>query len=195
MSFFDNIRSRIFPDPSAIESGKMPVLAEPIRRSDKFRQSCELWKLSGKREELVFLLKNEYHGITGGGSEVVTRLKGQGIQGFLVHGSEAGMDQQDAQYLLDSWAEGMQELPYRLYSSHHENYIRDNKVLVKERYYFKPVIQSYQPPVPQEYGNVLFESETYDGELLSVKCMVTWYTGFNYESRKPFGELVEQLVG
>ncbi len=195
MSFFDNIRARLFPDPSAIEAGKMPVLAEPILRNEKFRQSFELWNLDGRRAELLSFLKSEYLGLAGEGSEVVTRLKGQGVQGFLVHGSEADMAPQEAQYLLDHWASEMQELPYRLYSTHHEHYIRNDKVLVKERYYFKPAIQSYQPPVPQEYGNILFESETYDGELLAVKCMATWYTGFNYVEQKPFGELAERLLG
>jgi hypothetical protein len=191
MSFFDQIKAKIFPDPAAIEQGKMPVLTDVIRRDERYIIEYEKWRNSEDKEDLLEWIREEYNNEAG--SDWITRLKSKGVRGFLIHGDEEGIGPVEAQYLLDNWKTRIRKLNYRLYSSHAESYIRENKVLFKERYYLKPQIQDFNPPVDQEYGNILLESEVLDQSLLSIKCVVTFYSGYNYKQPKEYDDFIDHL--
>lgn len=64
----------------------------------------------------------------------------------------------------------------------------------KETHYLKPVIQSFEPPYRQEYGNILLEMESRNQVPRYIKLKVTSYAGFDYEPPKDFDELVGKLV-
>lgn len=194
MSFFDQIKAMIFPDPDAIEEGKIPILADVIRRDEVEMKGYHTWLLTDARDLLLQTLRQEYREASLNGSEWITRLKADGIRGFLIHGSEDILTTQEAMFLMEYLKSRILTLPYRQHSSHQETYLKENKTLVRERYYFKPAASNYEFPINQEYGNILLETETYDNRLMFFKCVVTYYNGFNYAPPKDYEELVITLV-
>ncbi|MCB2221668.1 MAG: hypothetical protein KQI35_14830 [Bacteroidetes bacterium] len=194
MSFSDQVFERIFPDKKGIEQGRLPVLAEEIKRDTVYKQAFEKWIGSHRKEEMLTTIEEAYQHALHQGSDLITRMAGQGFRGFIIHGEESNLTQQEASFLLDYWQNRILLLNYRLYSSYHEHFIRESQVLVEERYYFKPVIKDNEPPLDQEYGNILIESKTLGQSLLSVKCQTTSYTGFNYKTPLNHKELIDHLL-
>ena len=194
MSFFDQVFSKIFPSPEKVAKGELPVISQPIGRNEKYLKKFQTWLYDGSKDLLIENLKKEIDQSFHTGSEYITQLSTKGAKGFIIHPGEIFKGVAEAQYLLDYWERRVAGLNYTHYSSHSESFIKRNNVLMKERYYLKPRVKSFSPPVNQEYGNVLFEMQLLGEELLFLKCLVTFYTGYNYQPPKNYKKLLQVLT-
>ena len=194
MSYFDQIMEKIFPDPAAVEKGKLPVVADVIKRNVKYLIAYQHWLNNDDKDLLINWLASEYTIASEDGSEWITQLNSKGIRGFFIHGGEESLKPQESRFLLDYWKEQIQKLNYQLYGWQSESFLRENKILVKERYYLKPYKNAFEFPINQEFGNILIEAEILEDMLLSIKCLVTHYTGFNYLAPKAYKELIKFML-
>jgi hypothetical protein len=193
MSYFDQVIAKLFHFPEKVKEGKLPLVSGIIERNLKFFEKYHTWLNSDEKDSFTEAFRKEFDLASESGSDLITRLNSPGAVGFLMHGEGDQIAIHQAEYLMEYWKDQILKLTYKLYSSHSENFLRYNSVILRERYYLKPVIRNLEPPVSQEYGNVLIEMEINNDRLIYLKFLVTYYTGFNYRPALPYDDLVRIL--
>jgi hypothetical protein len=196
MSLFNAIITKIFPKPEKIATGDQPVISEPIKRSEKFKEKYNKWVDSEEARVIITTIHAGFNNymISGKADIPIGKYQGQGLSGFYIEG-EAKIRDEVYSFLLDYIRERITFLNYRFYRSLYEAKERTGKIHSKEQYYFKPIPSSYELPVAQEYGNLTIEVDRVEEEVTYLKIMATTYAGFDYQKPKDFDELIGYIFG
>lgn len=196
MKTIEQLINSLFPSRRLQRKGKLPVYSGMLVRTDDFSRKYQQWKLSERLNELLGLLKGHYQQCRRHQGEPTAFFgihKDQGFSGFYV-AQNSQIEHHEFPYLLDYLFENAKKLNYRHYHSFEEHREQGDDVVSKQSHYLKPSIQSFEPPLNQEYGNILLELESHNDVPRYMKLKVTSYSGFDYEPPKDFDELVEKLV-
>lgn len=185
---------QVFPRPDAISSGKMPIISEPIYRSEDFITRYGNWRESEK----VQMINNWIHesrkeGYTKKDNFIdIGYYRDRGIEGLIIR-NISGLDLDDYRFFLDYLKEKTLVLNYKLYHGITESREEQGKVRTKEEYYLKPTLGNLKYPLNQEFGNITFELNLLNDQPDFLKIVTTTYTGYNYQEPDPFELFLEHL--
>jgi len=190
MNYFKNIITGLFPDRESIENGKSPVYSDVLRRGESFRLAYYEWLAEGDYERTLGVLRDS---VQDGGRFPVVRMLQKGVGGFTMDLTQEQIGPDMARFMLEALKDKMKSLDYRMGSTHEEGFLRNGEPHLSERYYLKPRIRSFQPPLEQKYGNVLLELGFYRDQPDFLKCLVTWYSGYDYTPPLPYEDFLAEV--
>jgi len=192
MSFFDEVFSKLFKKKS---SDTIPVIHEPLERSEKQEVTYQNWVTSGMCGSLIDSISDAHHkknlGIL---SEYEVHILNTPYANGIAISYHADIGEEPFRMLFDYFKEQTLTMGYRLAQA-------DRRILDKgeyeetiEKWYLKPAISTEKVEVvDQIYGNVLLEHNTIDRKPSFIKLMVNIYQDRSYTKALEFDEYLQKV--
>ncbi|MCS6831948.1 MAG: hypothetical protein NZ521_00075 [Flammeovirgaceae bacterium] len=196
-NFFDDLVKRLFPSPSEGKKATVPLLTEPIRRSEKEKQAYQAWlHQESYRTVLKDLRESYYFNATNNLLDLqIFRTNAANGIALPYHRS---ISLETFQHLFDWWKDKTIQLGYRLQIAERRFLEEPTFIKTIEKYYLKPML-SYvdfeeNQPLDQKYGNVLLELHIHDNRPHLLKLLTTIYSDRLYLPAQPFEEFMHIIL-
>ena len=184
----------------ATSSKTQPLLHESIVRSEEEIAQYEKWKNSYIKKQILKWIGSQYglfltEGIAS--DKNIIFLENVSVKGFAIYFSNLGYNVLEINYLFDYLKEKILGLNYKSSVSDIRTYTKGMVVESTAKYYLKPSLKNMlgNPPFNQEFGNISIELIYQDEIPKTLKFSATNYNDRSYQKAKPFGQLMEHLLG
>lgn len=192
MSFFDEVFSKLFKKKNA---ETVPVVHEPLKRTDRQQQAYEQWIGSGQHKVLLDAITDAHHkkklDIL---SEYQVHLLNTPYSNGIAISYHEKMGKEAFRHLFDYLKEQTLPMNYRLAQADRRILDRGDYEEVIEKWYLKPSKTSPDDQVVNQlYGNVLLEHNLIDQKPSFIKLMVNIYQDRAYTQALDFDEYLERV--
>ncbi len=191
MSFFDQVYDRLFKK----EQSEPLTFQKVLTRNERYLKEYNEWSVSDRRTTVV---KAVYNSLQLSRKDVeqnppVHLLSSKASNGFAL-GHSTMYSEMEFQFLLDWFAEKiLTNYRYKRANADITIIEKGEKVETIEKYYLKP-INDFDPPIEQQFGNILIESSTMGNQPNYLKVMANAYSDRNYSEALDFELLVDYLL-
>lgn len=194
MHYFDKIWNQLFPKN---RPSKLPILEEPLSRSEADKQAYWRWLNEGTYRALLSEVRQGYalkkKQMSGSKLEVHI-LKSDQSNGIAVTYPEQ-LSALNFQHFFDLLRDRAQNLGYQHYTSGRRVFDRANYIETVDKHYLKPPRQGLkEPPFDQQYGNILIELIWIDRQPSFLRLMAHVYSDHLFDTPRTFDELLEHLL-
>ena len=192
MSFFDEVFAKLFTKK---ESTTVPVIHEPLERTEAQRSSYQNWVDSGACESLLENIAEAHHkknlGIL---SDYEVHILNTPYSNGLAISYHQDMGEEAFRHLFDYFKEKTLTMGYRLAQADRRIMDRGNYEETIEKWYLKPALAPKGAEVvDQIYGNVLLEHNIIDRKPSFIKLMVNVYQDRSYTKALEFDEYFQKI--
>ena len=191
MSFFDQVYERLFRK----ENTPPPTIHKVLKRSERYLEGYTSWKNSDRPSLLTQAI---YNSLLLSRKEIeqnppVHLLTLSGSKGFAL-GHSSIYAEGEFNYLLDWFTEKvLSKYRYKQANADITVVEKGQQVQTLEKYYLKP-INDFDPPIDQQFGNLLIENSVIGINSNYLKVMANAYSDRNYSTARDFDELVDFLL-
>ena len=202
-SFFDKIIGQLFPKEQA--NPHLPILEEPLKRSENFQQAYFRWLNEGQFRWLTAKTLDAYQAKKNKQTTdlEVHILKLSGANGIALTYSPL-MQPQDLQFLADLLKERTTNMGYKHYTSDRKVFERKDYLETIEKHYLKPNTTNIQideneyfknkGSCNQLFGNILIENILIDEKPSFLRFQAFYYSDYLYTEVLPFELLLETVL-
>jgi hypothetical protein len=171
-----------------------PVVTGPLKRSERFVEKYRKWLSTGKAVQLSDIILRSYFDVqVKREPEIdVGIYQERGIEGIYIRNNKH-ITKEEFHFLLEFLREQILKIDYRKYHGITDAREERGKIRSREEYYFKPILENFDYPVKQSFGNLTLELNIVHNEVQYLKIAATTYAGFNYQEPEPFHELMVRL--
>lgn len=193
MAFFEDIYKRLFSTENSEEATSVSVNTV-LKRSEHFSKEFEIWKVSGKAEELMESIWQSFYWQKKGVDKqpVLLVLESNHSNGFALSYDDS-YGRNGFQFLFDLMADQVKSLGYRPVISRRTIEEKGDVVETREMHYLKPKV-SFVEPIDQQYGNIQIEHVLENDQPVRIKFRANTYPDRKYKAAKSFDELAEQVL-
>lgn len=194
--FVRQLLNKLFPsEKQSADKGR--EVNEPLVRGGSYTQDYTRWKESSDPGRLRSILRRMYDQTReGSSSHTGFRVYADSrAQGFYADTS-LGLKSNELTYLADYFRDLLVDAGYRVNQSDRRHREVDAGVEVRERHLLKP--NHVGGSLPREeplFGSVTIENVEVNGNGAYLMVKTSRHTGRNFTEPKPFGELVDLLLG
>ncbi|MEM9324652.1 MAG: hypothetical protein AAGA85_03315 [Bacteroidota bacterium] len=190
MSFFDQVYEKLFP-----KGNTQPVTVQKVlHRNERYMEEYSEWQT--KRRALIIKTINNSLQLSRKEIEQnppVHLLSSKGSNGFALGYSEI-YTSSELQFLLDWFAEKvLANFRYKRANADITIVEKGKQVETIEKYYLKPK-NDFDPPIDQQFGNILIENSLMDNQPNYLKFMANTYSDRNYTEARNLDELIDFLL-
>ncbi|MFH6985965.1 hypothetical protein [Marinoscillum luteum] len=191
MTFFDQVYQKLFSKP---ETSNEVLVYEPISRNEHYSESYAFWLHSVNHKKLIRQVAESYllkqNNLVG--EPDVHLLSTSLSNGFAISFNEE-IDKKEFQFFFDWLGEKVEALPYKRSNSDVTITDKGNVIESKEKHYFKPIQQSQEAPLDQQFGNILIEHISIDNRPSFIKLVANTYNDRMYKNPDSFEVLAKYL--
>ncbi len=190
MTFFDDLYQKLFPAKK--QSPKL--VHEVINRSDQYLIDYAAWFGSDRMRAQLQAIISGYEAklLKNTSFYDVHLLHSSYANGFaLSYNQDIG--KKDFQFLFDYFSERIQELPYKIANSDVMISEKADFIETKEKHYLKPKINTVEPPIDQQFGNILIEHILVDDKPSYLKLVASVYSDSLYQKPLTFEDLFKHI--
>lgn len=192
MTFFDEVFSKLF---SKKEPPTVPVIHEPLKRSDAEMADYDKWLKDNGHTALISDLSSAYHkkklGIIS--PMEVHLLETRYSNGFAISYKKS-LGVLAFRNLFDYFKESTLKFGYKLAQADRRIMDKGDYEETVEKWYLKPdILHTGKEFEDQIYGNILLEHIAIDRKPSYIRLMVNVYQGRPYAEARPFQEYIDQL--
>lgn len=195
MSFFDDVFSKLFPNKNN-KNYPYVLLNEELKRSENTEVSYQKWMAANKQVSLLKNIQNaiafKTQGITS--DTKVHLFQSKYANGFALTYTE-DFDKHDFLFLFEYFKHQVLSLGYDLNLKQRTLTEFKDYIETKEKYYLKPrkISRNIVYPLPQLYGNVLFEHILIDDKPSYIKVLTTIYQDSMFKPAQDYREFLQVL--
>ncbi len=175
---------------------KLPLIQEPLVRSESEVQAYTNWVESHKRSDLQAFLRQQFELFLSEQPYQSCKFIQNAHTGGMIFYPTGPYTTQDCQHFLDYLRDAILPLNYRKYMSDVKQYNRKDFVEKIERHYLKPryVIDPETQKANQLYGNIHLEL-TYKNDIAShLKLLCHNYHDQKFKTSLSFKSLIFKIL-
>jgi hypothetical protein len=194
MSFFDNLIQSLFPSEKSESQKRLPLVIEPIKRTEKEHNSFFRWLNEHQFEDLLKKISKSYQlKKLGEESDIqIHILKLSSAQGIAIS-YHSSIEKIHFLHIFDLWKDKILMEGYILTIAERQFFNEKDHVKKVEKYYLKPdnsknSIENQK--IEQKFGNILLELIFIDDKPLYLKLLATNYSDRMYNLPYPFENLL-----
>ena len=194
--FVRQLISRLFSSGTGKDKPFVPV-TRPLVRGDRYKEEYGAWLDSADPSRLCGLLRHMYDATVENPTEHTgfRVYRSPRAEGFYADES-LGIQRREFSFLLDYFRDGCLALGYRISLSDSRYRESEEGVVETDRHLLKPDHTtgrtSQEVPI---FGNIAMENVKLNDQPDYIKLMVTRHSGRHFAQPRPFGELMDALLG
>jgi hypothetical protein len=197
MSFFDSIIQNLFPSEKNEKQIGLPLVIEPIKRTEKENNSFFRWLNEHQFEDLLKKISKSYQlKKLGEESDIqVHILKLSSAQGIAIT-YHSSIEVNHFLHLFDLWKDRILREGYILNIAERQFFNEKDHVKKVEKYYLKtPISRNIieNQKIEQKFGNILLELIFINDKPLYLKLLATTYSDRMYNLPYPFENLLNVI--